>query len=84
MSASDPVRAIETNLFDAWRFLSAIPNVEYHHCPELIRYIGGIPFPLCNSVMRANLPAEAIDASGQGARDRRERPPCDPPGQAGL
>lgn len=35
--------------------------MEYHHCPKLIRYIGGIPFPLCNSIMRANLSAEAID-----------------------
>ncbi|MHB8909625.1 MAG: GNAT family N-acetyltransferase [Syntrophales bacterium] len=61
MSASDPVRAIEANLFDAWRFLSAIPNVEYHHGPKLIRYIGGVPFPLCNSIMRANLSAGAID-----------------------
>jgi ribosomal protein S18 acetylase RimI-like enzyme len=61
MRASDPVRAIETNLFDAWRFLAAIPNVEYHHCSKLIRYIGGIPVPLCNSIMRANLSAEAID-----------------------
>jgi ribosomal protein S18 acetylase RimI-like enzyme len=61
MSAFDPVRAIETNLFDAWRFLSAIPNVEYHRSPKLIRYIGGIPFPLCNSIMGADLSAEAID-----------------------
>ncbi len=61
MSASDPVRAIESNLFDAWRFLSAIPNVEYHRSPELIRYIGGIPFPLCNSVMGANLSTEGIE-----------------------
>jgi GNAT superfamily N-acetyltransferase len=67
MSASDPVRAVEENLFDAWQFLSSIPNVEYHRSPKLIRYIGGVPYPLCNSVMRANLSGEAIDVQVQEA-----------------
>ncbi len=58
MIETDAVRAVEDNLFDAWRALAGIPNVEYHRSPKMIRYISGVPFPLCNSIMRANFSPE--------------------------
>ncbi len=61
MNESDFIRAIENNLAEAWRFLSHIPGVDYEAGPEMIRYIGGIPYPLCNSIMQANFPPGSLD-----------------------
>lgn len=55
------VEAIEDNLIEAWEFLAGLPDVEYYKSAHFIRYIGGIPFPLCNSIMRANFSAEGLD-----------------------
>lgn len=63
----DLIEAIEGNLFEAWEFLSTIPGAEYHKNPQMIRYIGGIPFPLCNSIMRANFASEKIDSQIEAA-----------------
>jgi GNAT superfamily N-acetyltransferase len=57
MNKDDVVAAIENNLLEAWKSLSGLPGVEYHASPDMIRYIGGISFPLCNSIMKANFPA---------------------------
>ncbi len=55
------LRAIEANLFGAWAQLARSPQVDYRDEAEAIRFIGGIPFPLCNSVMRADLAPAGID-----------------------
>jgi GNAT superfamily N-acetyltransferase len=61
MQKADLTPAIENNLFEVWEFLSAIPQVDYHGTPKMIRYISGVLFPLCNNIMRANFPAEDLD-----------------------
>jgi ribosomal protein S18 acetylase RimI-like enzyme len=55
------IEAIEGNLLEAWEFLSGIPDAQFHKGPKLTRYIGGIPFPLCNSILRADFSAGALD-----------------------
>lgn len=55
--------AIEANLFGVWAQLARFPRVDYRDEAEAIRFIGGIPFPLCNSVMRAELSTAGIDGA---------------------
>jgi len=55
------IGAIETNLFGAWAQLACLPQVDYRNEADAIRFISGIPFPLCNSVMRADLAPVGID-----------------------
>jgi len=55
------LKAIEDNLFSAWAHLARLPQVDYRDEPESVRFLGGIPFPLCNSVMRADLAEAEID-----------------------
>jgi ribosomal protein S18 acetylase RimI-like enzyme len=61
MEPNERIEAIEDNLHEAWEFLSGIPDAQFHKGPKLTRYIGGIPFPLCNSILRADFSAGALD-----------------------
>src|SRR5262245_20547619 len=56
------VQAVEANLFAFFRHLSAWPRVELHDEPDCCWTISDLPFPLFNSVMRARLPGDRIDA----------------------
>ncbi|MDD5232894.1 MAG: GNAT family N-acetyltransferase [Syntrophales bacterium] len=53
--------AIEGNLFEAWRYLSVAPEVDYQAEAKMIRFISGIDYPLCNSIMRTNFSAGSLD-----------------------
>ena len=52
-------RAIEANLSATWRSWGCSPHCELHDDGDLVRYVTGIPFPLCNGVFDARLAADA-------------------------
>lgn len=61
MDSSVCIQAVEDNLVEAWACLSALPEVAYDRSVDRIRYIGGIDFPLCNSIMMARFPREELE-----------------------
>jgi hypothetical protein len=54
---------IENNLFSTMLAFGKWPRIEVHDEAEILWSIGDIPFPLFNSVMRARLPTDQIDAA---------------------
>jgi len=55
-------QAVEANLFAFFRHLASWPRVELHDDPDCCWTLSDLPFPLFNSVMRARLPGDRIDA----------------------
>ena len=55
-------RAVEANLFAFFQHLASWPRVELHDEPDCCWTLSDLPFPLFNSVMRARLPGDRIDA----------------------
>lgn len=60
---SSLVTAIENNLFEFLPFFGLCPQAEVHDNPQMLWSLTDIPFPLFNSIMRARLASENIDAS---------------------
>jgi GNAT superfamily N-acetyltransferase len=66
--------AIEANLFSFFSLMRAWPQLEIHDEPELLWSISDIPFPLFNSILRANLsPSLADDAIEEAISRCRSR-----------
>lgn len=65
LTATSLIAAIEKNLFSCLLAFGYWPRVEVHDEAALLWSISDIPFPLFNSVMRARLPTEEIDAAVQ-------------------
>jgi ribosomal protein S18 acetylase RimI-like enzyme len=57
------VPAIETNLFQLFTFCGGLPKAEVHDDPEMFWTITNVPFPLFNSVFRARLQPQNVDAA---------------------
>ena len=55
-------QAVEANLFAFFQHLASWPRVELHDEPHCCWTLSDLPFPLFNSVMRARLPGDRIDA----------------------
>jgi hypothetical protein len=55
------VEAIEANMFDFWVHLGHSPRVELYNGPDMIRFVGDVPSPFCNNVLRVQLTVEDID-----------------------
>jgi hypothetical protein len=62
MDGSVSIQAAEDNLVEAWACLAVLPEVAYDRSADRIRYVSGIDFPLCNSVMTARFPREELEA----------------------
>ena len=62
-STSALTAAIETNLFALFDLFKHWPQAELHDTPELLWTISNLPFPLFNSVLRARLQSDTIDAA---------------------
>ncbi len=57
------IRAIEENLFELMDSLGTrCPGATYERREEWIRFLTGVPFPPCNTVLRPRLDRDRIDA----------------------
>jgi ribosomal protein S18 acetylase RimI-like enzyme len=56
------VRAIETNLFELFTACHGLPQAEVHDDPDMLWTITNVQFPLFNSVFRARLEPQNVDA----------------------
>jgi len=63
LSTTSIISAIENNLFAAMLVFGKWPRIEVHDQDEILWSISDIPFPLFNSLLRARLPADQIDAA---------------------
>lgn len=67
VSPASLVSAIENNLFDFLPLFGHLPHADIYDGPELLWSLTNIPFPLCNSIMRAKLASDDIDSTIEAA-----------------
>jgi GNAT superfamily N-acetyltransferase len=61
-SRASMAQAVEANLFAFFQHVARWPRVELHDEADCCWTLSDLPFPLFNSVMRARLPGDRIDA----------------------
>src|SRR5829696_2107114 len=59
---ASPAIAVEANLFAFFQHLARWPRVELHDEHDCCWTVSDLPFPLFNSVLRAQLPPDRADA----------------------
>lgn len=69
-SGPPQLTAIEENLFAFFTSMKGWPKLEVHDEPDHLWTISDVPFPLFNSVLRANLAPERVDDAIQAAIER--------------
>jgi RimJ/RimL family protein N-acetyltransferase len=67
LSAPALVTAIEANWFEQWRLYRHWPRAEVHDGPDMLWTITDLPFSFYNSVLRAQLELDNVDAAIEAA-----------------
>jgi len=62
LSEPELVQAIENNMFEFFMTFRRWPRMELHDDPDMLWCITNVPFPLFNSVFRARLEPQNVDA----------------------
>ena len=67
LSKLEIVEAIENNLFELWSRMVSFPWIESSQEPDMLRYVSGVPFPLCNGILGARFSEPSIDGRIEAA-----------------
>ncbi len=67
LSKLEIVEAIENNLFEVWSRMVSLPWIESSQEPDMLRYVSGVPFPLCNGILGARFSEPDIDGQIKAA-----------------
>ena len=63
LSPANLIRAIESNIYPFFQAFRRWPRAEFHDDAEMLWTITDVSFSLLNSVMRARIPPEKVDAA---------------------
>jgi GNAT superfamily N-acetyltransferase len=53
LGSSDTIAAIEDNLVACWSTFATYPSVDFYHGGDMVRFVSGVDYPLCNGVFDA-------------------------------
>lgn len=67
LSKSEIMEAVENNLIEVWSKMVSLPWIESSRGPDMLRYVSGVPFPLCNGILGAKFSGPNIDGRIEAA-----------------
>jgi ribosomal protein S18 acetylase RimI-like enzyme len=55
------IALIEGNFYSLWDTFGGLPGIEYSKQSDVVRFISGVPYPLCNDVVHSRFSRDKID-----------------------